>query len=277
VLDAHHPVVFSSMIISLHLIQKNVVDQPTGNAFVSRYFGLQWVSMCSCENTIPTTPAYNCGDHGRLCGDGVPRPGIWSEWVHNTPIGPGCEPVDDFCSQSNAVFSMGKWAPAPPSVASSIRGIVSTLSPTVIIGSNAYGPNSFEGSIAMLQVYRSALSTSQIACVYESGSQLVQNGRMAQSLPSQCRGRVSTGCTMLAAENGPEALRIPVPSVDDGSCHFGQLDGALGESGVVTISDTWQTVPLQGSYAKPIVLCSIITRQSTTSAIVRVRNVQIDR
>eukprot|EP01045_Picozoa_sp_COSAG04_P028343 COSAG04_NODE_4372_length_2132_cov_3.412199_1_plen_403_part_10 len=43
----------------------------------------------------------------------------------------------------------------------------------------------FHGSLAMLQIYPTALSTDELHCVYESGRQLVHSGRMASLSPSE--------------------------------------------------------------------------------------------
>ena len=53
----------------------------------------------------------------------------------------------------------------------------------------------FHGSVAMLQIYASALRDVDLRCVFDGGTELVRNQRMAQDTPSTCRGRVSTGCT----------------------------------------------------------------------------------
>eukprot|EP01045_Picozoa_sp_COSAG04_P001346 COSAG04_NODE_44_length_31776_cov_9.320769_3_plen_991_part_00 len=164
-------------------------------------------------------------------------------------------------------------------VAPELRGAVSTLSDTVTIGADSPGVRAFDffhGSVAMLQIYPTALSAAQMECAHESGRQLVQNGRMAQQVPSECRGRVSTGCTSHTADNSPEALRIPTPAVDDGSCEFGELQGTPGEYGSVAVTDSWQRVVLTESYSNPVVICGVITRLSTTQALVRVQRVRMD-
>ena len=248
-----------------------------------RYMGLNWENNCFCDNEYGSqgdapeemgTADENCGPYGSFCADGVEK--VWGQ--------PG------ICANANAVFSLDAWAASATSTAPGFRAAVSTLSETAFIGStssatmsetmfskNPAQSGAFRGSIAMLQFYESALSAAEVDCVYDSGRQLVQNGRMAQSTESLCRGRVTTGCTSIVADNSPQALRIPVPSVDDGSCLFDELQGNPGEHGVLTITDSWQIVHLQGSYTAPVVLCSVITRQSTTQAVVRVRHVSRDR
>ena len=134
---------------------------------------------------------------------------------------------------------------------------------------------SFRGSIAMLQLYVAAASAQlDVQCVFDGGKELVQNKRMAQDAPSSCRGRVSTGCTNQNAYNYDSTL--PASAVDDGSCQFAERVAVAGEHGLVHVTDDWQRVDLSGSYSNPIVLCGVVTRDSTTEAVVRVRSVTTD-
>ena len=133
----------------------------------------------------------------------------------------------------------------------------------------------FRGSIAMLQLYPTALTQSDVDCVYESGRRLVHGGRMAQTLPSTCRGVVTTGCTSQCADNSPDALHITTPSVDDGSCRFELRESTAGDIGLATVTDDWERISLTGAYANPIVLIGAVSRESTTQSVVRLRNVEM--
>ena len=115
----------------------------------------------------------------------------------------------------------------------------------------------FHGSVAMLQLYASALSVDDLRCVFAGGTELVHNQRMAQDTPSACRDRVSTGCTNAMASNFD--INLPLSSIDDGSCEFEEHEAAVGEHGIVHVTDDWQRVPLTGSYTHPIVLCGVVT------------------
>jgi hypothetical protein len=65
--------------------------------------------------------------------------------------------------------------------------------------------------------------------------------------------------------------------VDDGSCEFDERL-AVGEQGVVDLTDAWQRIPLQSgsSYTHPLVFTGVLTRQSTAQAVVRLHNVAMD-
>jgi hypothetical protein len=104
----------------------------------------------------------------------------------------------------------------------------------------------------------------------------VQTGRMS-TFTSQCRGRVTAGCTNDVALNSPSAMGIPQPTADDGSCTFNEFERPqVGETGVARVTDAWQQIELQSTYSAPIVQCGVITRESTTQAIVRVQNLRMD-
>jgi hypothetical protein len=134
--------------------------------------------------------------------------------------------------------------------------------------------HAFRGSVAMLQLYALALGADDLQCVFEGGKDLVQNQRMAQDTPSACGGRVTTGCTNPIADNYDDT--VPLSSIDDGSCRFGGHEATLGEHGIVHVTDEWQRVDLTSSYTNPVVLCGVVTRESTTQAVVRVRSVATD-
>eukprot|EP01046_Picozoa_sp_COSAG06_P028143 COSAG06_NODE_2519_length_6729_cov_5.857919_3_plen_1539_part_01 len=144
-------------------------------------------------------------------------------------------------------------------------------------GTHGWPPQSynFRGSVAMLQLYASEASAElDIQCVFDGGKELVQNQRMAQDAPSECRGRISTGCTNKNADNFDPAL--PADAIDDGSCEFTQHEAVVGEHAVIHVTDDWQRVELSRSYINPIILCGVVTRDSTTEAVVRVRSVTTD-
>ena len=135
----------------------------------------------------------------------------------------------------------------------------------------------FRGSLAMLQIYPTALSTNELHCVYESGRQLVHSGRMASLSASECREVTSTGCTSPNADNGHALGSDSQPDTDDGSCTFEpQPAREGGEHGLVHVTDDWQSVALAHSYVKPVVICGVVTRKSTTAAIVRMRELKMD-
>ena len=45
---------------------------------------------------------------------------------------------------------------------------------------------------------------------------------------------------------------------------------------MIHVTDDWQRVDLLRSYSNPVVLCGVVTRDSTTEAVVRVRSVTTD-
>lgn len=144
-------------------------------------------------------------------------------------------------------------------------------------GSPAVSVFGFRGSVAMLQIYEVALSMNDMECVFDSGLDLVQNQRLAQYTASECRGPVTTGCTNRIADNAAESAIVSGLDYDDGSCEFEEHEAtAGGEHGIVHVTDSWQRIELLGTYSNPIVMCGITTRQYTTQAIVRVRNVARD-
>jgi hypothetical protein len=63
---------------------------------------------------------------------------------------------------------------------------------------------------------------------------------------------------------------------DDGSCKFTEQP-SIGEHGIIDVTDNWQQILLHGtSYARPVVFCGVLTRQSTAQAVVQIQNVNID-
>eukprot|EP01046_Picozoa_sp_COSAG06_P046149 COSAG06_NODE_6495_length_2909_cov_3.721708_2_plen_868_part_01 len=159
-------------------------------------------------------------------------------------------------------------------------GTMELASELVLGGLHSYASgtspsNFFRGSIAMLQLYAAgAASELDVQCVYDGGKELVQNQRMAQDTPSECRTSISTGCTNQNADNFDETL--PADAIDDGSCEFTQHEAVTGEHGAIHVTDDWQRVDLSRSYSNPVVLCGVVTRDSTTEAVVRVRSVTIN-
>ena len=155
------------------------------------------------------------------------------------------------------------------------------LARTATIGANSIGTENLHASVAMLELYAKALTESERTCVLKDGQLLVQNGRMDQNAHSPCSsiepmGAVSTGCTSRARSD--EMRHFPggeQPSIDDGSCVFPVQDvNAIVEYGEVNATDTWQHVQLHQPFKTPVVLCSVLTRESTTQAVVRIRNVR---
>ena len=143
------------------------------------------------------------------------------------------------------------------------------LGDKVFLGGANDGSRGFRGSVAMLQMYATALDTESIACMFDAGRDLVQNNRMAQTAASECRPPVATGCTNPIASNFDPLL--PQSTVDDGSCEFDTHAESVGEHGSVLVADEWQRINLSGSYNRPIVLCGVVTLR------VWVRSVAMDR
>eukprot|EP01045_Picozoa_sp_COSAG04_P022405 COSAG04_NODE_2527_length_3972_cov_3.396463_1_plen_1287_part_10 len=143
-------------------------------------------------------------------------------------------------------------------------------------GSSISGIPGLRGTLAMMQIYDSALSPGGIQCVYEEGRQLVHGGRMENAVPTPCRATVSTGCTSPNADDALAPGDSSVPAIDDGSCTFEPRPAGAGERGFVHVTDSWQSVALRHSYTRPVVICGIVTRMSTTAAVVRVRSLQMD-
>ena len=147
---------------------------------------------------------------------------------------------------------------------------------TAVLGAGLDGADTLSGTVAMFQLYPVALDLAKVACVFNGGKQLVQSGMMAMETDSSCRSAAATGCTGWAASNGPQTLRsnAGATTYDDGSCVF-SVAASAPETGIVHISDAWQTIELNGEYSKPVVICGPLTRSSTTQAIVRVRPMQM--
>jgi hypothetical protein len=146
----------------------------------------------------------------------------------------------------------------------------------VFIGADARKHHTFRGSLAMLQIYDNALGTAAVRCAFESGRRLIQSGQMAQSVDSDCRRPLSTGCTSPFASGSPATLFASVPEVDDGSCHFDEHP-TVSETGVIAITDSWQRVLLTSSaYTRPIVFTGVLSRQSTAQAVLRIGDVKMD-
>jgi hypothetical protein len=221
--------------------------------------------------------AVNDGDND----GGQQGEGGWSGWGSYAPIF-GKTPGDTgLVTLRGTSSSCKRQAPTAPS---SFRAAVAILTNTAWLGANAYGGDSLQGSLAMFQVYNSAMTQEQISCVYESGRQLVQSGRMSQPATSECHGYVHTGCTSLVASNRPKVRANPLdqqavnPSamVDDGSCVFDKHSG-VSECGIIDITDSWQHVTIRGTtFTQPLVFFGVLTRQSTALAVVRLRGMAMD-
>jgi hypothetical protein len=155
------------------------------------------------------------------------------------------------------------------------------LGQTVFVGGIEPGNINLHGALAMLQVYDEALEEALMQCVYMTGRQLVQSGRMDQIVPSKCRPLVTTGCMNLVASESIvgalETMNNPLTLlVDDGSCQFDEHP-AVGEQGVIDVTDSWQRISLHGSsYTRPLVFTGVLTRQSTAQAVIRLRNIGMD-
>ena len=113
------------------------------------------------------------------------------------------------------------------------------------VGGYADGSHGLQGTVAMLQIYPRALSGFDIQCVYETGRRLVHNGRLAQQDVSECRDRVTTGCTSGSADNSPRALGNRMPMVDDGSCVFEpQPAVSSADHLALSVTSAWRSVSL---------------------------------
>jgi hypothetical protein len=174
------------------------------------------------------------------------------------------------------ICEIAVWGWLPTGHKGAFRGTVG-LASTAVVGATKSGASGLKGSIAMLQIYASALSIDALQCLHESGQLLVQNGKMGQSVPSLCRGPVTTGCTSIAATTvTAQSLDTLDPDMlDDGSCRF-DSEMSTSERGLIHITDAWQQVLLHGSYRHPVVFLGVLTRQSTAQAVVRLRNVAMD-
>ena len=181
--------------------------------------------------------------------------------------------VLNFDKEIVTICEVAVWGTSEARSQRTFRG-ASGMATTASIGSRD-SRASFRGTVAMLQIYDRALSADEVACLFGSGSVLVQNGRLATTSASQCAS-ATTGCTSPVADNGPE-FGTRAAAVDDGSCVFDLKPAAgAGESGELVVTDTWQHITLQLPYRLPVVMCGVITRYATTQAIVRVRKVAMD-
>jgi hypothetical protein len=152
------------------------------------------------------------------------------------------------------------------------------LAPAAHIGAAGQdGADVLSGSVAMFQLYSDALDLATVACIFDSGKQLVRSGRMVVT-DSICQSAVATGCTSWVASNGPQRLGGAARETnDDNSCTFASsTESSEPEMGIVPVSDAWQTVELQGVYRKPVVICGPLTRSSTAQAVLRIGLVQMD-
>eukprot|EP01051_Picozoa_sp_SAG22_P004156 SAG22_NODE_215_length_14950_cov_4.960676_7_plen_1457_part_00 len=136
------------------------------------------------------------------------------------------------------------------------------------------------GTVAMLQLYADTMTPDTAECVYDRGRRLVQSGRMELAAASECRGTTITGCTSRTAtvttRIDPTGIVDAIGEVDDGSCTFTEITGSWHlEQGVVTVANTWLRIELQGSYTRPLVFVSALSRQSNSQAVVRVGNIHV--
>ena len=134
-------------------------------------------------------------------------------------------------------------------------------------------------ALRQFQLYDSALVSAAIECIWNSGKQLVQSGRLANLLQS-CRSLAATTCTSRAASNrgtaGADMIQFDsISTADDGSCVFEEWDGTA-EQGLTEVTGDWQRIELAGSFEMPVVFWSLLTRSSTTIAVVRIRHLQAD-
>eukprot|EP01051_Picozoa_sp_SAG22_P001949 SAG22_NODE_82_length_21749_cov_10.719769_6_plen_692_part_00 len=141
--------------------------------------------------------------------------------------------------------------------------------------------NGLSGTLAMVQIYSDALGLDRAQCIHQGGQRLVESGRMALLADTGCRAAVSTGCTDVAASNGPpmrteEAGSTPARTNDDGSCIFAHSRSAATESGVAHVTDDWATIVLRNAYTRPLVYCGTLTRSSTAQAVVRIGSLHAD-
>ena len=149
----------------------------------------------------------------------------------------------------------------------------------VFVGATEAFSYGLSGTIAMFQIYLGADIDPQTGpwCVYDSGRVLVQSGRMSNLIHS-CRQLAMATCTSRAATNGP-AFVLPESTVDvlaladSGSCQFDPWRGAA-ERGVVEVSESWQQIELHGSYTRPVIFCSLLTRTSTAQAVISIGNIR---
>eukprot|EP01051_Picozoa_sp_SAG22_P002093 SAG22_NODE_89_length_21278_cov_16.698758_12_plen_1385_part_00 len=145
------------------------------------------------------------------------------------------------------------------------------LASRAFVGADQNGEHGLFGSIAMVQIYDRPLDLSVRSCVHTSGRQLVTSGRMAVGSDEGCHDLISTGCTSLAAANG-----LVESNVDDGSCDFAQEQTPYEVGTVSPVTDSWQQIAVHGNYKTPLVFISLLSRQSTTEAVIRLRRVQRD-
>jgi hypothetical protein len=158
---------------------------------------------------------------------------------------------------------------------------VGILGRAVFVGGSEQGNTNLHGALAMFQVYDAALEATLVQCVYVNGRQLVQSGRMEQTVRSECQQSVTTGCmSIVASDSMVGALEVAQsPStllVDDGSCQFDERP-AVGEQGAIDVTDAWQRISLHGSsYTRPLVFTGVLTRRSTAQAVIRLRSVAME-
>eukprot|EP01051_Picozoa_sp_SAG22_P006925 SAG22_NODE_469_length_10143_cov_5.595181_7_plen_1082_part_00 len=169
-------------------------------------------------------------------------------------------------------------APRPGVIAAPQRTAL-TLASDAFVGGAATeqeAPHPVVDAMAMLQLYARAFDADDVHCVHESGRQLVQSGRLGQSATSACRGPVQTGCTSPLFDVSHEPSIRTASMVDDGSCssRFTLADNSPGERGTMHVTDAWQQVALHGSYNRPLVFAGIMSRRSTTQAVLRIGSVE---
>eukprot|EP01051_Picozoa_sp_SAG22_P008316 SAG22_NODE_627_length_8410_cov_9.212249_2_plen_836_part_00 len=130
----------------------------------------------------------------------------------------------------------------------------------------------FYGSAALLRVHDGALSEAEVLCQFEHSSQLIAGGRLSIS-DGTCLGRPArTGCSRTFASNY-NADADP-SDVDDGSCHYREVQEAFAESGSVRSGEQWVQVCLTRAYQQPVVLLSVPGRHGSNTAVSRMRDLR---
>ena len=153
------------------------------------------------------------------------------------------------------------------------------LQPQSSVGGSAGTMTSLRGVVSMLQLFAMPLTTEVLHCIHDSGTALVNSGRLALNEPSPCRPKaISTMCTSAVSTFRPVdwgQMDDDVVVYDDGSCRYDEHPAMAGaEHGTVTVTDSWQTILLHGVYSHPLVFLGVLSRQSTAQAVVRLGNLR---
>ena len=231
----------------------------------------RWIETCTCLDAL-TFPA-GCSIEVRAADGG--------QYTYDRSIHLNDDPVRSVPGY-DSVRSIRIFSSPSVSEDAVFRGAGFASAATVGAWASAAGERheyGLSGTLAMFQIYPTALEPDRARCIYEGGRRLVQSGRLALAANSACREAVDTGCTDRAAANGPRfgSGSAAIPVVDDGSCVHELPASAVTERGILRLTDGWQTVTLRGSYARPLAFCNLLSRSSTTQAFIRVGNLQADR